>query len=89
MNPEDTEKLNQEHDKENGPEVSITVDGKPFEIHRGHEAVAKIKLLGSVPTAYDLEQVIDKKLIPLDDNGSVTIKGNEIFVSHPKDSSSS
>ena len=48
-----------------------------------------IKTLGGVPAAYDLEQVIDGKLVPLPDDSAVTLKGGEVFVSHPKDASSS
>jgi hypothetical protein len=36
-----------------------------------------------------LEQLIEGKLAPLDDNGSVVIKGGEIFIGHIKDGASS
>ena len=69
--------------------VTITVNGAPVLIHRGRQTVAQIKTLGHVPLADDLEQQIDKKLVPLADDGALTIKGEEVFVSHPKDSASS
>jgi hypothetical protein len=80
----------QEHEHpEHGPVVTIEVDNKPVHIHRGHRTVVEIKIAGGVPLAYDLEQVIDGKLKLLPDDGSVTIKGGEIFISHPKDSQAS
>ena len=74
---------------EHGPIVIIEVDNKPVHIHRGRNTVAEIKEAGSVPLAYDLDQIVNGKLIPLSDDGSVTIKGDEKFISHPKDSQSS
>jgi hypothetical protein len=70
-------------------QVDITVDNRPFRIHRGHQTVAHIKDVGGVPQGYDLDQVVDGKLVPLTDDGAVVIKGHEVFVSHPKDGSSS
>lgn len=72
--------------------VSITINGKPYEIHRGRQSVATIKTLGGVPQADELAQVIEGNtppLTPLPDDGTVTIKGDELFVSYPKDSGSS
>ena len=74
---------------EHGPNVTITVDGKPVTIHRGRTSVAEIKQAGNVPAEYDLEQVVDGTLVPLPDDASVTLKGGEVFVGHPKDGSSS
>lgn len=76
-------------DPQHGNTVTISVNGVERSIHRGRQTVAAIKDVGQVPLADDLEQVVDGKLVPLPDNGSVTIKGGETFVSHPKDSSSS
>ena len=69
--------------------VMVTIDNKEVSLHRGRRAVAEIKSEGTVPQAYDLEQVIEGVMTPLDDNESVTIKGGEVFVSHPKDGESS
>lgn len=83
----------QEHggkeEPQHGPMVAITVDNQEKLIHRGHRTVAEIKTVGGVALAWDLEQIIDGKLTPLPDDGAVTIKGGEMFASHPKDSSSS
>jgi hypothetical protein len=76
-------------DPQYGPEVTITIDGKEKQIHRGRQTVAKIKEVGGVAAAMELEQIIDGKLTPLPDDGSVTIKGEETFVSHVRDSKSS
>jgi hypothetical protein len=76
---------NEEHGKN---EVTIKVNGKDVEIHRGSQTVAAIKTAGGVLQADELEQVIDGKLTPLADGASVTIKGDEKFVSHPRDSGS-
>ena len=69
--------------------VTITVDGKKVSIHRGNTPVSEIKNVGNVPLTYDLDALIEGKLVPLADGDSVTIKGEEIFVSHVKDSASS
>jgi len=69
--------------------VKITVDDSEREIHRGRRTVAEIKTVGGVPLNYMLEQLIDGKLTPLDDSGSVVIKGGEIFIGHIKDGASS
>lgn len=70
--------------------VQITVnEGEPIDIHRGRQTVAEIKRLGGVPVADVLAQVIDGKLVPLDDNGAVVLKGGEKFMSYPRDSGSS
>ncbi len=75
---------------EHGSEVvTIIVNSLEREIHRGRQPVSEIKRVGEVPQADQLEQVIDGKLVPLADDGAVTIKGGEEFVSHPRDSGSS
>jgi hypothetical protein len=72
-----------------GPTVAIKVNGLDHNIHRGHQTVTAIKQVGGVPLADDLEQIVDGSLVLLTDDGAVTIKGGEQFVSHPKDSGSS
>jgi hypothetical protein len=76
-------------DREPGPEVTITVDTKPYKIHRGRQFVADIKTVGNVPLAYDLEQLVEGRLVPLADDAGITIKGGEVFLSHPKDGGAS
>jgi hypothetical protein len=72
-------------DPQQGPRVTITVNNNPIEIHRGRQPVTAIKEAAHVPLAHDLEQVIDGALKPLADDAAVTLHGNEVFVSHPKD----
>jgi hypothetical protein len=79
----------EEKGPETGPLVTITVDTKAYKIHRGHQTVVDIKNITGVPLAFELEQLIDGKLTPLPDNGDVTIKGGEVFLSHPKDGGAS
>lgn len=69
-------------------EVTITVDNKSIQIHRGRTTVLDIKLAAHIHPADTLEQIVDGKLVPLPDDGAVTIKGHEVFVSHPKDNGS-
>jgi hypothetical protein len=72
-----------------GPDVHITINGVTKLIHRGRQTVADIKTVGGVPAADELEQVINGKLTPLSDDGAVTIKGGEIFMSHVRSGGSS
>lgn len=74
---------------EPGPEVRITINTVVKTIHRGHQTVVEIKKLGDVPSADELEQLIDGKLKPLPDDGAVTIKGGEVFMSHVRSGGSS
>jgi len=81
--------LHEEVEHQDSSIVTITVDNKQREIHRGYQSVAEIKQVGEVPAAFDLDEVVDSKLIPLPDDGFVTIKGGEVFLSHPKSGRSS
>lgn len=69
--------------------VSVSINSTEHRIARGNHTVAALKKLGGVALADDLEQVIDGRLTPLRDDGSVVIEGGERFVSHPKDAGSS
>jgi hypothetical protein len=87
---EETKKQEQSNPRpEPGPEVKIQINGVSKLIHRGHQTVAEIKKVGGVPLADELEQLIDGKLNPLPDDGAVTIKGGEIFMSHVRSGGSS
>jgi hypothetical protein len=74
---------------EPGPEVHITINGASKQIHRGRQTVVEIKTVGGVPLADELEQLLDGKLTPLPDDGSVVIKGGETFMSHVRSGGSS
>jgi hypothetical protein len=73
-----------EKDNQGQSNVEITIDNGKFSIHRGRQTVVELKTLGSVPLAYELDQLIDGKLEPLADDAAVTIKGGEIFASQPR-----
>ena len=89
MQQNDTKDTADKKNPDQGPIVTITVDTKPYQIHRGHQTVVEIKKIAGVPLAFELEQLIDGKLTPLPDDGAVTIKGGEVFLSHPKDGGAS
>lgn len=72
-----------------GKKVTIHIDNKPYKITKGEHSVSEIKVLGKIPEAYELEQVIDGQLTPLKDDAYVCIEGNEKFFGHPRDGSSS
>jgi hypothetical protein len=69
--------------------VTITVNGKTYLIHRGRRTVAEIKTLAGVPAAYQLDEDVNGVLTPLPQDGEITIKGGEVFVSYPATGSSS
>lgn len=69
--------------------VTISVNDKPVEVHRGRREVREIKDKGGVPAADTLAQVVDGELKPLLDDGSVVIRGEEVFLSYPKDAAAS
>lgn len=69
--------------------VLITVDSKEFRVHRGRILVIDLKKLAGVPAAYEIVEVVEKKLIPMADDGFTVIQGGERFLSHPRDGQSS
>jgi len=78
---------NEPKDPQQGPEVTISVNSKPVQIHRGRQTVVVIKDKGGVPLAEELEEIINGVFTPLADDGAVTLKGGEIFISHVRASS--
>lgn len=77
------------HRHEDPRSVEIHINRNPYRISRGKYTVMEIKKLGGVPTAHELEELINGKLTPLADDSSVLIKGCEKFFSHVRDGSSS
>ena len=84
-----------DHNKDRGQEnghgnsfVNITINDTERSIHRGRQTVVEIKAVGEVTLNHELEQIIDGKFVPLEDNGSVVIKGGEVFISHIKNGGS-
>lgn len=76
-------------DEHSKSEVPIFVNNVKYDINRGPELVSNIKKIGKIPAADELEELIEGKLRPLPDSGSVEIKGGEHFVSHPRTGKSS
>lgn len=72
-----------------GQIVKITVNRVTYEIHRGRQTVKAIKELANIALADQLELVACGYLEPLSDDGVVTLKGGEVFLSHPRDGGSS
>ena len=63
--------------------VEITVNNEIYKIHRGRQTVVEIKTIAGVPLTDELNQIIDGEVKKLPDDGSVVIKGGEIFISQP------
>lgn len=64
-------------------QVEIRVNNVPRTIHRGRRSVAEIKEIGKVAPADELSQLVDNRYVPLAQDGSVVIKGGEVFQSNP------
>jgi len=88
-NPNEQRGVEALKDREPQDVVPITVNNHTVKIHRGRRTVAEIKATGNVPAVDDLEQIINGQMNLLPDDGHVVIHGREVFVSHPKSTSSS
>lgn len=69
--------------------VAIRINNIERKVLPGIYKVTELKKIGGVSASHELEQKINDKLTPLDDNSSVDIKGCEEFFSHVRDGSSS
>jgi hypothetical protein len=76
-----------EHD--HGHKVPVTIDNRPVEIQAREWVVSQLKTALGVDPSRELEQVVDGKLVPLDDNARIHIRGHEVFVSHVRGDGSS
>jgi hypothetical protein len=65
-----------------GHKVPVTIDNRTVEIQAREWAVSQLKIALGVDPSRDLEQVVDGKLVPLDDNAKIHIRGHEVFVGH-------
>jgi hypothetical protein len=72
-----------------GPDVTVTVDNIVKTVHRGHYTVAAFKQAVGVDPSKELDEIVNGEIKPLDDNGSLVIKGGEIFISHARSGGSS
>jgi len=85
MTPEEEIRAHPEHPHE----VTITIDNKNYKVRPGRTAVSELKQIAAIPPAYELEEIVDGKLVPLKDDEHVLIKGGERFVGHPRGGASS
>jgi len=69
--------------------VTVSINGTSKQIHRGNHTITELKALLGVDPAQELDDVVHGEFEPLDDNGDITIKGGEIFVSHARRGGSS
>jgi hypothetical protein len=74
---------------EQGPNVTVTVDGLQKTVHRGHIVVAAFKQEVGVEASKDLDEIINGELKPLQDTDSLVLKGGEVFISHARTGGSS
>jgi len=78
------------HGKKHHPHlVTVTVDTHPKQVRPGRYVVSVFKRAVGVDPTYELEQLIDGKLVPLADDAHIRIKGGESFVSHVRGGASS
>ena len=82
---EDREHHRHEHERE----VRVEVDKKFHEVRPGEYRVSAFKELVGVPPTKELEQIIHGEMKPLSDDGTICIKGGEVFVSHVRRGGSS
>lgn len=75
--------------KEHGHKVPVTIDNRTVEIQAREWVVSQLKTALGVDPSRELEQVVDGKLVPLDDNAKLHIRGHEVFVSHVRGGGSS
>ena len=69
--------------------VQVTIDGKHKTIQAGTYTVTELKRVLGVDPSRVLDEVIGGEFKELPDNGTVHIKGGEIFVSHVRQGQSS
>ena len=78
------------HGKKHHPHlVTVTVDTHPKQVHPGRYIVSIFKRAVGVDPNYELEEIVNGKLVPLADNAHIHIKGGESFISHVRGGASS
>jgi len=69
--------------------VPVTIDNRTVEVQSRQWMVSQLKDALGVDASRELEQMVDGKLVPLDDNAKIHIHGGEVFVSHVRGGGSS
>jgi hypothetical protein len=64
--------------------VQVVVDGHKKSVAAGPYRVSVFKHTVGVPPEKELDQIIKGIIKPLDDNSSINIAGNEVFISHER-----
>jgi hypothetical protein len=69
--------------------VPVTIDDRTVEVQSREWVVSQLKAALGVDSSRELEQIVGGKLVPLDDNAKIHIRGSEVFVSHVRGGGSS
>jgi len=64
--------------------VVVTVDKQKKKVEAGPYRVSVFKHAVGVPPEKELDQIIHGVIKPLDDNATIIIAGDEIFISHER-----
>jgi len=67
-------------DRDDAGAVEVKVADVTIKIERGKHEVTKLKELAGLSDADNLEQLVDGRIVPVDDTGTVKIEGGECFV---------
>lgn len=79
---EQIEKDIKDGDHKKGKLVTVTVDTKPHTVRKGRYLVSDFKRLVGVDPTYQLDEVVNGQFVELKDAEKISIKGEEVFVSH-------
>jgi len=69
--------------------VSIKINDKAHQIKRGPHTVVELKKIGGVAPSDELSELVKGKLVPLQDQQTVSVKGGEEFFSCKREGTSS
>lgn len=69
--------------------VTVEVNGEAKQVRPGRYLVSVFKRAVGVDPSYELEQILNGKLVPLADTAHIQIHGGESFVSHVRSGASS
>lgn len=90
MTTQDKAQEQQQHEHpQPGPNVTVTVDTQTKTVHRGSWIVSEFKKEVGVSADRALDEVVGGEFKPLEDTQRITIKGDEVFVSHVRQGGSS
>ena len=60
--------------------VNVKIAERVFQVRKGSHLVSELKTLAGLSPGDNLEQLVNGRIKPLDDNGKVDIHGDESFV---------